>query len=297
VMADYGSTPVTEIPAGRTAVLVLDDVYDTHADVPAEVTHRLTATLGQAAPENAVIAARYPGSVTQIGGAVRTSIQTPVVIGPPLAGEYWVASNGCCGVTSHRGAVMPVAGRLNGSERYAIDWVRVDPAGDPLSTHTGDGTSNDDYLAYDAPLLAVADGTVTAVVSDKNEATPQVIPTDLAFNELGGNYLIVDIGGGNFAFYAHLIPGSTEVKVGDEVTRGQVLGHLGNSGNSSEAHLHFHVSRSDVPLSSDNVPYEIDRFDFAGYIDGEHVVLEPNPSERTNQLPLDETVVNFPPAP
>jgi murein DD-endopeptidase MepM/ murein hydrolase activator NlpD len=290
--------PVTEIPAGRTAVLVLDDAYDERAKVPAEVTHRFTATMGKPLPEYQPVSARYPDSVTQIGGAVRTSTASPVVIGPPLVGDNWVAGNACCTVSPHRGAVMGVGGRLNGSERYAIDWLRVDLSKVPPATHTGDGKRNEDYLAYDAPLLAVADGTVVAVVSDNKEATPQVITPDQSFEELGGNYVTIDIGDGNFAFYAHMLPGSASVKVGDKVTRGQVIGRLGNSGNTSEAHLHFHVMRAPTPLSSDNVPFEIDRFTFVGSFDlgGERFVPEAKPSERTNQLPLAWDVINFPAA-
>lgn len=290
--------PVTEIPAGRTVVLVLDDAYDTLAEVPTEVTHRLTATLGEALPEYQPVSARYPDSVTQIGGAVRTSTASPVVIGPPLAGDNWVAVNACCVVSPHRGAVMGVGGRLSGSERYAIDWLRVDPATNPATSHTGDGKRNEDYLAYDAPLLAVADGTVTAVVSDNKEATPDVVTPDQAFEELGGNYIIIDIGDGDFAFYAHMVPDSASVKVGDKVTRGQEIGRLGNSGNTTEAHLHFHVMRAPVPLSSDNAPFEIDRFTLVGSIDdAQRFVPEAEPSERTNQLPLADDVINFPPAP
>jgi Peptidase family M23 len=290
-------TPVTEIPAGRTAVLVLDDAYDTRVNVPAEVTHRLTLTLGKAPPEyQPTLSSQYPDAATQFGGAVRTSSAVPVVIGPPLAGNDWVAGNACCIVSPHRGAVMGVGGRLNGSERYAIDWLRADLGKNPTTTHAGDGTRNEDYLAYDAPLLAVADGTVTAVVSDNKDAKPQVVTPNQAFKELGGNYVIIDIGDGNFAFYAHMMPGSASVKVGDKVTRGQVIGRLGNSGNTTEAHLHFHVMRAPVPLSGDNVPFEIDRFTFVGTLDGDRFVPDARTSERTNQLPLAWDVLNFPPA-
>jgi murein DD-endopeptidase MepM/ murein hydrolase activator NlpD len=297
LIPNLSPNPVTDLPAGRTAVLVLDDAYDTRAKIPADVTHRVTVTLGTALPEYQPVSARYPDSVTQIGGAVRTSTALPVVVGPPLAGNDWVAGNACCVVSPHRGAVMGVGGRLNGSERFAIDWLRIDPAKNPVTTHTGDGTRNADYLAYDAPLLAVADGTVAAVVFDKKDATPQVITPDQSFEELGGNYVIIDIGDGNFAFYAHMLLGSASVKVGDKVTRGQVIGRLGNSGNTTEAHLHFHVTRAPVPLSADNVPFEIDRFIFAGSVDGERFVPEAKPSERTNQLPLAWDVINFAPAP
>ena len=53
--------------------------------------------------------------------------------------------------------------------------------------------------------------------------------------------LVVDIGGGAFAFYAHLQRGSLKAKLGDKVKKGQVLGLLGNTGNTDAPHLHFHL--------------------------------------------------------
>ncbi|MDI9915824.1 M23 family metallopeptidase [Rhodococcus sp. IEGM 1379] len=287
------SGPFTEIPVGRTAVLMLDDVYDARADVPAEVTHRLTATFGPAAERDAALGAKYPDTVTQIGGVVTTSASSPVTIGPPLAGDGWLAANGCCAVSSHRGALMASAGRINAVERFAIDFLQIDTVAG-VGTSTGDGSKNENYRSYDAPLLAVADGTVKAVVSTMPEETPQQVPDVATVDQLGGNYVIIDIGDGNFAFYAHMIPGSASVKVGDKVTRGQVIGKLGNSGNTSEPHLHFQVSRAAIPLSGNNVPYEIDRFTLVGSMATDALVRGPNAGERTNQLPLNDDVVNFP---
>ena len=70
---------------------------------------------------------------------------------------------------------------------------------------------------------------------------------DLTLKDAGGNHVIVDIGGGRYAFYAYLKPGSVEVKEGDHVGSGQVLARLGNSGNTTFPHLHFHVM--DAPLA------------------------------------------------
>ena len=67
--------------------------------------------------------------------------------------------------------------------------------------------------------------------------------------------MIVDLGGGRYAFYAHLQPGSLRVKLGDRVRQGQVVGLVGNSGNSTEPHLHFHLSDGNSPLGSEGVPY------------------------------------------
>lgn len=101
-----------------------------------------------------------------------------------------------------------------------------------------------------------------------------------------------------YALYAHLKAGSVTVKVGDKLKRGQVLGLLGNSGNTTEAHLHFHLMRGPAPLSSDNVPFEIDHFDMGGTIDPAGGVLNVPPAgPRTNELPLINSITSYPPAP
>jgi hypothetical protein len=296
LIANFESAPFTGIPVGRTAVVLLDDMFPTRADVPAGLTHRIEASFGGAESGSLdALAARYPDTVSQIGGAVRISDQTPVIIGPPLSGNGWEAGNACCARTSHRGAMMALGGRLNAGERFAVDWVRFDLTDDPLSTSHGDASRNEDYLAYDASVLAVADGTVVSVVSDLPDQSPQQAPTDLGIDQLGGNYIVIDVGDGNYAFFAHLIPGSATVHVGDHVTRGQVIGHLGNTGNTTEPHLHFHVSRAPLPLSGDNVPYEIDQFSFVGSISAnDRLVAGPEAGERTMQMPLDGNIVDFP---
>jgi len=218
---------------------------------------------------------------------------TPVIIGLPLSGKGWDAGNGCCGLTSHRGAMAAVGGRLNGSERFAIDWVRFDLADDPLRTFHGDSSKNQDYLAYDADILDVVDGTVVSVVSDMADELPKQAP-ELEIDELGSNHIILDIGSGNYAFYAHLIPGSPKVRVGDHVTRGQVIGKVGNSGNTTDPHLHFNVSRAPLPLSGDNVPYVINRFSFVGSLSAaSRLVAGPDAGARTMQILLNNNIIDF----
>lgn len=305
-LADYPLTPVpaTTIPAGRVALLLLDDVYATRRAVPARMTHRVTARFGAAIPDQGPAAKLFPARVTQIGGAVTTSRRRPVVIGPPLAGGGWVAVNACCTLTSHRGAMVPIGGRINGAERYAVDWSRFDLSG-PLfdlttglaATFRGDPTRNESYLSFGQPILAVADGRVVRVVSDMPEAPPQQILKGLRLDQLGGNHVTVDIGSGVYAFYAHLKAGSPTVRVGDRVRRGQVIALLGNSGQSSEAHLHFQLMRGIAPLSSDNVPFEIDRFSLVGTAAPAGVVPRPTPGPRSNELPLHNSVTEYPAAP
>ena len=303
------------IPIGGTGMILVDDVYASRADVPPSVTHRLRATFGPAAPELAdAWAPSFDGQpIVATGGPVTTSTASPVVIGPPLAGPGWYAWNGCCGASTHRRAFFPVGGRINFGERFAVDWVKPDLTVDAaamqalfdtayLPTFDGDRTKNEAYRAYGAPLLAVADGTVVAVSDGAADEVPQVVPTGLSAAQLGGNSVVIDIGGGVYAFYAHLPPNGATVRVGDKVTRGQVIGRVGNSGNTTEPHLHFHLMRSPAPLTGDNVPFEIDAFTFAGSIDLTAKPLlgftpGPDAGPRKDQLPLEASVVDFPAAP
>jgi murein DD-endopeptidase MepM/ murein hydrolase activator NlpD len=198
--------------------------------------------------------------------------------------------------------MIPIGGRINGSERYAVDWVRFDLNARPLvdvqkgleATSAGDRTRNESYLAYDQPLLAVADATVVSVVTDQPEATPQTLPTGLRLDQYGGNQVTLDLGSGGNALYAHMKPDSATVRPGDRVTKGQEIGRLGNSGNTSEPHLHFHVMTSPQPLTADNVPFVIDRFDYVGVVTPDGLVANPPAGPRTDELPLAESTANYP---
>src|SRR5262249_26524121 len=81
------------------------------------------------------------------------------------------------------------------------------------------------------------------------------VPITLA--TLAGNHVIEELGGGRFAAYAHLRPGTIPVKPGDQVHPGEVLGKLGNSGNSSEPHLHFQICDAPSFADSEGLPFAI----------------------------------------
>ena len=124
----------------------------------------------------------------------------------------------------------------------------------------GDVTKNESYPYFGADIHAVADGPVLAVVDGLPEQVPTKTPTGLKLDEYGGNHIVQDIGDGNYAFYAHLKTGSPKVKVGDQLTTGQVIGALGNTGNSDAPHLHFHVMSTPDPLRSDGLPFVFKSF-------------------------------------
>jgi murein DD-endopeptidase MepM/ murein hydrolase activator NlpD len=76
--------------------------------------------------------------------------------------------------------------------------------------------------------------------------------------DYSGNHVSLQISPGVWAVYVHLQPGSIMVKTGDEVTKGQVIGKLGNSGNSTGPHLHFQLSDGPEITTSNSLPFWLD---------------------------------------
>ncbi|MDP2959292.1 MAG: peptidoglycan DD-metalloendopeptidase family protein [Longimicrobiales bacterium] len=185
------------------------------------------------------------------------------VLGPPLRGGTWLAANGPSPTSGHGRALIPIGGSARIAQRFAVDYVRVD---EQDRTFAGDRADNANYYAEDADALAVADGMVVAVKDSIPENVPGINSRAVAITleTVGGNYVILDIGDGLYAFYAHLRPGSLAVKVGDLVGRGDVLGKVGNSGNSTEPHLHLHLADAATPLGAEGLPYAHDQFELVG---------------------------------
>jgi murein DD-endopeptidase MepM/ murein hydrolase activator NlpD len=120
------------------------------------------------------------------------------------------------------------------SQRRAADLLIVDAAGE---SHKGDGRALTDYYAYGQDILAMADGVVAGVV----DGVPDSPPGELNPYIAPGNMVVLRHAGEVYSVYAHLVPGSIKVKPGARVRRGQVLAACGNSGNSSEPHLHVQL--------------------------------------------------------
>jgi|ERR1700676_2114229 len=255
------------------------------SDVPAAIRHRISVKIGE-----------YPEelSVDTLAVAVSTATTT---ISSPLRGDHWLAGNGPSNSSGHRRALIPIDGRAAIAQRFAIDWVKL---GNDGQTYHDDKLDNKNYYAYGVDALAVADG----VVTEAKDGIPQNIPGEnsravpITLETVGGNHVILGIGGGNYAFYAHLQPGSLRVKLGDKVRRGQVVGLVGNSGNSTEPHLHFHISNGNSPLGSEGLPYALPSFE----VEGSGWTWKPSngdgvPVKHTQEIPLENSVVRFPAQP
>ncbi len=282
-----GLPPTAEKPrigAGLRAVVFLWETIEAGAVVPESLGHRLSVKVGD-----------YPEvlSVTVPKVAIRKGV---AAIGPPLRGGEWLAANGPSNVSGHRRALIPVDGRAHIAQRFAIDFVQLREDG---RSFTGDRMENRNYRCYGAEALAVSDSVVTAVKDGIPENVPgpasRAVP--ITMETVGGNHVILDLGSGRYAFYAHLQPGSIRVKVGDRVRRGQVLGLVGNSGNSTEPHLHFHVSDGNSPLGSDGLPFAFNDFEVQGKGWGwKSSASTSAPEKRRLELPLQNEVVRFPAA-
>ena len=118
-------------------------------------------------------------------------------------------------------------------QRFAYDFV-IRRNG---SSFSGDGKSASNYYAWDQPIFAPADGVITESVDGLPDNTPGVMNPSAP----AGNHIVIDHGNGEFSLLAHFRNGSVTAKTGAHVKRGDVVGHCGNSGNTSEPHLHYHM--------------------------------------------------------
>ena len=124
----------------------------------------------------------------------------------------------------------------------------------------GDKADLASYPYFGADILAVGNGPVVATIDGLPEQVPGTAPTGLPLDQYAGNHIVQDLGDGNYALYAHIKTGAVKVKPGDQLTTGQVIGSLGNSGNSDAPHLHFHIMSTPDPLRSDGLPFEFSSF-------------------------------------
>jgi hypothetical protein len=233
----------------------LDVVVDGGTPAPTALSHTLVVNVSKPMPP------LIPATVTEPVAPVTVSTHKPVAISPPLTGPNWLDGNSCCDMTAHRMAMNPLDGALWAAERFAIDYVQQSPDG---TIYHGDRAKPESYPYFGADIHAVADGPVVGVLDGLPEQVPGVNPTGLPLDQYGGNHVVQDIGDGNYAFYAHLKTGSVKVKVGDQLTTGQVVGNLGNTGNSDAPHLHFHVMSTPDPLRSNGLPFVFKDFTLDG---------------------------------
>ncbi len=149
----------------------------------------------------------------------------------PFKGKWLVVWGGDTSELNHHHDVP--------AQQFAFDIVGMDEKGE---THRGDGTKNTDYACFGREILAPADGLVVEAIDGVHDNIPGVMNTYC----LVGNCVVIEHRTNEFSVLAHFQRGSVAVKAGEHVQRGQVLGKCGNSGNSSEPHLHYHLQHSAI---------------------------------------------------
>ncbi|ARF74003.1 peptidase M23 [Kitasatospora albolonga] len=186
--------------------------------------------------------------------APRGEPRDPVAVEPPVTGR-WTALNSPAEKTPSHGT------HVHG-QTYAID-ILAEPEGEdggpsarpPFRWVWPVVRRNDRFPAFGAPLLAVADATVVRVSDGQRDHLSRNSLPALAYlmliegnvrmtlgaHRIFGNHVILDLGGGTYAAYAHVRRGSLKVRAGDRVRAGQEIGQVGNSGNTTEPHLHFQL--------------------------------------------------------
>lgn len=190
----------------------------------------------------------YPSSHDARPSAVRFRL--------PLDGPVTVAWGGATSEENSH-VVLP-------DQRWAYDLLVTE---DGRSVR-GDGRALADYFAYDRPVRAPAAGVVRAASDGEPDVPPGKRPPRPSF----GNHVVLEVAPGEFLFMAHLREESITVAAGARVAAGQVIGRVGNSGTSTEPHVHLHLQDTPRRYFGEGIP-----FFFAGYRQGDLLVTRGMP--------------------
>jgi hypothetical protein len=251
-----GDRPDLTLEAGRSFIVFLTLDFERASEIPRTLEHILHF---KAEDKSSHI----------VSAELNVRQRAPIIVEAPLRGSDWLAMGATGPHSYHRRALMVEGGQAWLAQRYAIDFAQFHMVDGRARTWKGPEDQNRSYFCYDQPIHSVAAGKVVAVMDGLPENVPHSgkLAMDLTWQNAGGNHVVVDIGFGLYAFYAHMRPGSVAVKEGDIVTAGQLLGHVGNTGSSTEPHLHFHIIDRPQFLSGQGVPYEFANFSTSPRID------------------------------
>lgn len=257
----------TSLEPTQSGLVFITFTVDNKENIPDSLIHKLTITVPGGLPEFIISFMELPEgqeSISEFGANVEVDNTEVFVFGPPLEGPGWVAVNGCCDSITHVRSDLAVNGSIFISQRYAIDWMQVDAEN---RLYVGDPQDLDSWTGYGKNILAVSDAQVVRVLDKFPDQVPFILPTEagaITLEQIDGNHVILALPNGQFAFYAHLKPGSITVKEGDMVTKGQVIAKLGNTGNTSAPHLHLHIMETASSLGSNGLPHVFEEYTLVG---------------------------------
>lgn len=239
-------------PGGRNVLFLWIELPANHT-LPTTLKHR-------------IVFSSTPAGGTSPLDATLGNFQVPVsrdpvpTLSPPFRGGSWLVGDGPANDSNHRRSIFAIDGHIYSPERFAIDWGKIGANND---TRNGGSSRNENWWEWGEPVLAVADGDITEAVDQFPDNTPRVLPP-VTLDNIAGNHIVLRISQNRFVTYAHLQRGSIRVRAGDHVHRGDVLGLLGNSGNSTGAHLHLQLTDNKSVLQSQGVPFVFSDFKYLG---------------------------------
>jgi len=188
----------------------------------------------------------------------------PVVLELPLAGPCLVQNSPARRIPSHGTDAM--------GSSHAIDLVPVGPNGRSATrgwNSIAGFEQPDRFVGFGMPVLSPADGRVVAVLDGAPDHVARrsvftLVPYALGqgrrlrsgIEMIAGNHVVIELpGGGPFVALVHLKRGSLRVRVGDAVRAGEPIAEVGNSGNSTEPHVHLQVMDAADPMRARGVPF------------------------------------------
>jgi len=323
--APLEAVTVDQVGPGQTSITFLDVTVDSFDLVPETLIN--------------VIDIDGPPIIAQILGqtaltasvSVNTNPEPPLVLASPIKGGKWINLNGCCDFanSAHRRVIRSVDGVEFVPERFAIDILKVD---NDNNLYVGDANLNESWLGYGEELFAVADGVVSHIVKGVPDNKPgESPPFPISLFDGAGNNVILYLGNDTYVLYGHLITGSNDhLELGDFVSKGELIGLLGNTGVSGAPHLHFQVMDGNSIAQAEGVTFEFEQFNDIGLLvdveeeDGDDegdgldidnvirpdaeeemeqnspgiiltdVELFPTPITKTNEHQLQFTIIEFP---
>jgi murein DD-endopeptidase MepM/ murein hydrolase activator NlpD len=248
---------------------------------------------------------------------VKKEYPAPMCIDFPVPSGVWLAEGAAGASSYHTNSLFPFSepffdpvqkGYLfcNNPQRYAIDYARFHNG----LPYRGQGRKPEDWYSYDQPIVAVADGTVLFTEHNiPDNKTVGELDYNINNSNVTGNVVYLGHSDGTISVYCHLRQHSISVKPGELVSRGQELGKLGNSGNSTTPHLHMHLlepaAGKTIHQYSDGLffesrPYVFIQFRWLGSLPAGYLDMKPIkrfiPSKNRvvdSMLPAESDVIAF----
>jgi hypothetical protein len=282
--------------AGQTGFVYFDVVFDHLDQVPKAIAHRAKISFEHP------VGKKQEMSIT--GGITIVNRGRALILSPPLRGSGWLNGNGCClEIGPHRAVLLPANGTLRPAEHFAIDFVKLNHEG--LAFHD-DPRKTENWFCYESEVVAAGSGMVVEAVDQYDNQIPNQPAVNVTAVNAAGNHVIIDMGAGHYALYAHLAPRSVSVSLGHYVRQGARIGLVGNTGSSTAPHLHFQVMNRPSALDAYGLPFLFDQFQYRGSLQanladlddlvskGKVIALDGKGSGvKTEVMPLSRSVMDF----